>query len=565
MESLSDEQYIKEQAQQAAQILNQKTQGWVRKGPKYDIIPIMSEKFTEGLEERIEPDVDVLCDVSTWIGREQFHYSYADFMFCDNIYPNNFLLTLRRFPMPVNDAATVFQQNVNRKYMTPIARMVTWMTPDMNKLEDILSFSFGLKWSEVQSEMNFHTTSEQGGASAFKPFPNLGKALGLMEYAFKGGGFNKISGWDEFRSQLNPFDSSYKNRVFKVNVIDKTMKRDRGLEFSHSIELTFKYSLSTVGGINPKVIMLDILANVLAMTYNNAMFWGGANIYFPHSPAYPFPGREEGFRKWIRGDVEGFFEATKRHMKSVMGNFFDFLQEFFTNPSGALKKLGKNVAGIWAGMNMVDPSSVAIVPKALLTGDPVGEWHLVVGNPLNPIMMIGNLIVTNTSIKFYGPLGDDDFPSKMEVKIKLEHGRPRDKGDIESMFNRGGGRLHYAKFGEIENTWNFASSTRDSRIDDSWKVKYDYTKFTTDKKIICTNFSKRQEVLQGSDKVSKKAGSGAPNNWVTALRRAFFNSVESAENSAKHLMNKGFRLLDNKIVPGTNKFMNKLAEKMGFM
>ena len=29
---------------------------------------------------------------------------------------------------------------------------------------------------------------------------------------------------------------------------------------------------------------------------------------------------------------------------------------------------------------------------ALLIGEPVGEWHLTVGNPLNPIMVCGNLI-----------------------------------------------------------------------------------------------------------------------------------------------------------------------------
>ena len=39
--------------------------------------------------------------------------------------------------------------------------------------------------------------------------------------------------------------------------------------------------------------------------------------------------------------------------------------------------------------------------RALLTGEPVGDWHLTIGNPFNPIAMIGNLVVKDLSIEFY--------------------------------------------------------------------------------------------------------------------------------------------------------------------
>ena len=51
---------------------------------------------------------------------------------------------------------------------------------------------------------------------------------------------------------------------------------------------------------------------------------------------------------------------------------------------------------------------------ALLTGDPVGDWHLTIGNPLNPIAMIGNLIVEDAEYEFSNELGPDDFPIKMQ-------------------------------------------------------------------------------------------------------------------------------------------------------
>ena len=51
--------------------------------------------------------------------------------------------------------------------------------------------------------------------------------------------------------------------------------------------------------------------------------------------------------------------------------------------------------------------------NSILDGDLTGLWHLTVGNPLNPIMSIGNLIMTKAEVQHYGPLGIDDFPTKI--------------------------------------------------------------------------------------------------------------------------------------------------------
>lgn len=80
--------------------------------------------------------------------------------------------------------------------------------------------------------------------------------------------------------------------------------------------------------------------------------------------------------------------------------------------------------------------------RALLTGDVVGDWHLTIGNPFNPIAMIGNLICTDCNIKFSDELGPDDFPIGFTATITLNHGLGRDREAIESMFNRGRGRIY---------------------------------------------------------------------------------------------------------------------------
>jgi hypothetical protein len=80
--------------------------------------------------------------------------------------------------------------------------------------------------------------------------------------------------------------------------------------------------------------------------------------------------------------------------------------------------------------------------RALLIGNPVGEWHLTIGNPLNPIAVIGNLVCSNMQFKFSDDLGPDDFPMELECTFTLEHGMARDKDAISSMFNRGAGKIY---------------------------------------------------------------------------------------------------------------------------
>ena len=81
-------------------------------------------------------------------------------------------------------------------------------------------------------------------------------------------------------------------------------------------------------------------------------------------------------------------------------------------------------------------------PLSLYTGAPIGEWHIVMGNPYNPIAMIGNLICSDVTITFGDSLGPDDFPSTLEAVFTLSHGRDRERGEIESIFNQGDGRLY---------------------------------------------------------------------------------------------------------------------------
>ena len=74
---------------------------------------------------------------------------------------------------------------------------------------------------------------------------------------------------------------------------------------------------------------------------------------------------------------------------------------------------------------------------SILTGNPTGLWHVTIGNPRNPIMSMGNMIIESTSFNQYGPLGIDDFPTGIKVSVTLKHAKPRDMVEIGKMYTMG--------------------------------------------------------------------------------------------------------------------------------
>jgi hypothetical protein len=83
--------------------------------------------------------------------------------------------------------------------------------------------------------------------------------------------------------------------------------------------------------------------------------------------------------------------------------------------------------------------------NSLLSGEPIGNWHMTIGNPMNPILAVGNLICDSVDIKFPdNALSYGEFPTKFEVVVSLKQAMPRDRAGLEVAFNAGKQRLYYA-------------------------------------------------------------------------------------------------------------------------
>jgi len=230
-----------------------------------------------------------------------------------------------------------------------------------------------------------------------------------------------------------------------VNVVDKTFIRDRGLSFQNDLKLTFEYELKSLNYVNPKIAMIDIMSNMLTMTTNNAAFWGGGHRYYG-SAGY-VANQFGDIAKLRKGDFAGYIGSVVNDVETGFKGLFGDGDGGFSLDSlleGGLKA-GKNflgnVMGQFLGSQVGGPVGTEAT-KAFISGDPTGNWHVTVGNPLNPIVTMGNMYCDNTVMTLGHGLGYDDFPMELKFEVDVKHGKPRDKGDIENMFNAGKGRIY---------------------------------------------------------------------------------------------------------------------------
>jgi hypothetical protein len=387
----------------------------------------------------VNPTATKIIQITDEMGTDNlgYRYNYGDFALAKYFgkIPNNQMLTLRRFPFPcADDIISPKELGKDGKPVVTsspdIARAITWMGEKTeNNIKEILGFKLGFNWEDVESKVQELQSKSGARSGTFGAFINESPIASAAVGAIQGKNAVDIAS-QKANAGYDSFKETYPNHVFgPLNVIKNINMRKQGLKFEHSFTLKFEYELRSLGGANPKIMMMDQLSNILALTYNNAPFWGGSTRWTGSgSVAQPLGDLD----KLKNGDISGFFGSVVSDVKGMFSG-----QSF-----GEI--LGKGLKNVIGGklMEMMNTPQGGQAVAAFLSGNPTGQWHLTIGNPLNPMAVIGNLCCENTDISFEGPLGIQDFPEKMVVSITLKPGRPRDKSDIESMFNCGKGRFY---------------------------------------------------------------------------------------------------------------------------
>ena len=449
--------------------------------------------------------------------RGRFPYAFTDFVYCKywNKIQNNRMITLRRYPNPVTDnvepnnfvsgsdniTTQIDASSGNSAETTvaslpspfpspapysPLVTAVTYFGEGTgNTLSDLLKFTIGYNWGDVTSDVWISSSTQTEASEMINSngwlSSGIGKMAEILGVLGDLKGTQKIDPINAVGWPPDPYaqGGAYENRIIgPINVINSVKRRERGLKFTQdNLSVTFEYVARPIAGINNKAIMLDLFANMMAMTGSSGQFFGGARRYRQEHPAiYPwrnlsewnklYSGRLFGkdgmfnsmFRRVFNSDnfsfiggivkdlLDGVCQMAKDLVSSVTGSGKDESEEAKEKRSKSsfyLDKItgtaGRALAAKWVkGTNAPWLTSA----HALLTGDPVGDWHLTIGNPLNPIAMIGNLIVEDAEYEFSNELGPDDFPISFKCTVHLKHGMGRDKDATESMFNRGAGRIY---------------------------------------------------------------------------------------------------------------------------
>ena len=401
-------------------------------------------------------------------------YRIQDFVYNKyfKMIPPNYLITLRRYGMPCTDAPftlaypeSIHRDIDNRSPLIPMATATTYMSELAgNKMDDILKFTWGMNFTEKTSEIQV-ISSGTPGASSFglgqwldNKAANGNTGIGA---AFAGG--FALSGMNFWASthltpatreiaaaaaQVDPWAKYGKFTNGPVDVIMKTKIRDQGLNFTNDFNLKFEYELKSLQYVNPKIAMLDIIGNMVTMSTNSGTFWGGATRYYGNGGGYgKQPGDLDAFR---RGDYATYAKSLVDHVQdqveSMNGGewpkgleeWYELVKKIFKG--GINNMIGSLINGNLGKLGFTQPAN------ALLNDEPTGYWHVTIGNPLNPIAMMGNMTCTDMEMTMGEGLGYDDFPVNVAFTCKISHGKPRDAAGIEALFNAGKGRYMHTPY-----------------------------------------------------------------------------------------------------------------------
>jgi hypothetical protein len=396
---------------------------------------------------------------------------------------------------PVYDQLRIAIKIVNKDIRRPIAQALSYLDTSGNSFKALSKMNVTINTKPTTGALDNVTTLSQVDkdlGKADNSAANIGvKLLSLLSGQSTEGKIGQTP-FDNWTSTYDPWKNGpLQDLVYgPVNVITGSLIRDRGLKFRQDgLKVNFEYSSKSIEHINQKAAMLDILSNMLALTYNHALFWGGENRFLIDRANFPLVQAEVMFG--LLNDLNNpvaQFKKIEGALGIAASNLKTNLSDLFTETANNYKAqqdteaaelkgktdeekktfLAEKAAKLAGQLALGDSATLKKLQrqilegtKAELTGAPTGEWHLQVGNPFAPMMMIGNLWCTSTDFEFNDELSIDDFPTELKVSCTLTAGRQRDASDIQSMFNGGGGRIYYP-YADAKINANESSSTGNS-------------------------------------------------------------------------------------------------------
>jgi hypothetical protein len=407
----------------------------------------------------------------------------SDFAYLKNIgvFPNNRLIIARRFksttvPNDLTSVKTGKQRRKDGSYflptrdsgydsnIEPVSTLISWI-PDN---EDFLNFSFGESWEPasetiadlLNSMLNQFTRKNDvdvNGGGGVLPLP--GFTAGLQFEILK------LLGYTNLDSNSLPSGSP--------NIIHKSMRRSTadgkiggfsGLDYSVSIKMIVEYEQKFINGVDPTIVFLDILNNVLRFGTSKSQFLASADFANSNGKIMDFfryfkDGNWDEAAKVILDEVirataiigQKLLQGISGISDSIKSSINDSTQQ----DSKSQKMEDKNNQSVKIALNVVKEIASKIgsgiisqyrtrISSVLsaMTGDPSTPWHVTIGNPKKPIFSSGDMFCEDINFSLGSVLAFNDLPSTIKIELTLKNSRPLGLQEIFDRLNVGSGRSY---------------------------------------------------------------------------------------------------------------------------
>lgn len=370
-------------------------------------------------------------------GIPMMRFNAKDFAYCKDLnkYPNNRLVVLRRFAGPIG------HQLFGPFGPTPISTIVTWFPP-----ED------GGGGSRLPFQVNFNEVWQPFSDSLFDVLKDTIQSLKLPvgDITPNHPVFKTLQVKLMGRLGITPLD--VEGYFGNPNVVSSTHARpvatggEDGLASDITFTIESAYEFRYVNGVDPATVMLDIIGNICKMGTSDAVFQltGGFGS-----------GVMSVVNRLMNGDIMGLINdiiaAVISAITQLIQDVISAIKGFATAIAGGtgadfIKGLLTSFGQLYFQGVLAEKKPKIMAAVAGATGQPVGAWHVMVGNPKKPIISCGDMVIQSVVLELGNELGFDDWPTTIYATFTVKSARPMGASDIESIYNAGQQRIYYTGF-----------------------------------------------------------------------------------------------------------------------
>ncbi len=414
----------------------------------------------------------------------------SDFAYLKNlgVYPNNRLMVVRRFATPSDDNIMVSRKATE---IPSIANVIGWVSDG----SDFVDITFGEVWAEAKADFTnmLNRLGEDFGRKT-DSVKGLGDLLGAGAGAVPLPGFTEIF-QRKFLAGIGLLDEKEASGIpaGNPNLIKEAKVRttvgygDAGSGLSAKVSFTFEteYELKFISGIDPTIVWLDIIGNVLRLGTSESDNYGlskaaGAKIKKwvsrPDNLVAEVISTIKNTLSLVKTEVlkkiEEVYEAATKAANDAFNESNDKKEDqgLADDPAyqlarsiakGSRELLGKivNIGNdILRGTILKYRTEIIGIVNAL-TGAPSTPWHITIGNPLRPIFCSGDMYVSDVNLKLGPQLAFNDLPSSIKVSFTIQNARNLGLQEIMSKFNSG-----YLRTVDVQKTYYEISDPKNQSI-----------------------------------------------------------------------------------------------------